>query len=186
MMSLRNKLYPWGLTTTEQWERHSLHSHGSQYHITHADIQVAPEYLDGLNRLFAPAGVNLNSIATLPQLEAAYSTWYAQASEKERRRLRLKVAKRLIPTVATNSQRMERRVLLSMSRYVHARNVTIALAPEGIIAVGDMCAQMGINPTSITTLAQFSTLGNKFSSHVMARIIGSAQSASGQSNPKSP
>ena len=172
MMSLRNKLYPRGLTPTEEWERYSLRRDGAQFHITHADIRIAPEYLARLDPWFAPVGVNLASIATIQQLAEAYLKWYAAATEKERRQIPLKAGARSVPKTATSDEHMERRVLLSMTRYIHVQNVIIRLTDVGVASVANVCNTMGIDPASITTLARFARLGSEFADYGLAKMLG--------------
>lgn len=151
--------------------RHCLMDWGDGFHIEQAKLDLTPA---GVKRLTA-LGLTVAGVTTLAQLTAAYQAWHGAATEAERRRLPLLVAKSYIPADAPDQQRLERRVLLSLARYIDIDDTLIMLTPDGEAAYERAYGELGIRPGLVRTLDRLADSPYDLSGHHISKVLAAAR-----------
>lgn len=171
-----------GLSIDELRQRVALADFGSMFCIVGADVEFT---VDGIKRwapIFQPAGVQVQAVRTLHQLRTAYLGWLANTTSSQRRRLALRKGKDAIPPNATEDERLERRLLLTLARHLTISKVDIVLTAEGASAFAKTLSNLGIVANTVTTLAQLAQLQHDEAAQVLARMLQPASLAALQAN----
>jgi hypothetical protein len=175
-LTRRPPLFHKDLSIVDSRQRYELASNGHLFHIRHADIRFTKAGVRRLQPLFDAIAVPLHTVQTLAQLANAYGRWHGQATEAERERLRLPSGRNRIPKAAVEPERLERRLLLALARYLDILHADIALTPAGALGVAPACATLGIPPASITTFAQLANLQHDANRRVLAQLTSGKRS----------
>lgn len=139
--------YP-GMSIRNSRFRHCLLGWGNLFHIEDALLDVTPVGIENLTAV----GLDVSNIKNLAQLTDAYQTWYNAGSDAERQRLPLRIARAHIPPDASERQRLERRVLLTLARYLDLNDTLIVLTLAGETAYEEAYGELGVPAGLVRTL----------------------------------